>query len=163
MSTMVSKAIAMGRGHQKHSRADAPIPAGATNLTIGVTLVGGLALIFNLWTDWGEKLLGENPSPAVRAGLIAALVGAYALVYSSDLLARGYASAHYSGNRDHATGPANLSPANPPSKVMTVSVPGLPQKEEPGWTVLETKEDMVLLVKKGEVPRWCPICDIRGE
>lgn len=65
-----------------------PIPVGATNLTIGASLVAALAVVFEMFTDWSTLLTGEDAGAGNRAALAIALIAALTVVFAADLLAR---------------------------------------------------------------------------
>ncbi|MEU8640128.1 hypothetical protein AB0C38_48705 [Amycolatopsis sp. NPDC048633] len=137
-----------------------PIPTGAANLTLGTAFIGAVTLIVDNFTGWSSKLLGPNPSSGSQAALAIAVIGAMAVVFAADLLARGYASAH--ATPPAATGaPAASEPAE--TSGITVSIPELAAADEHGWQVVQVDGDRLLVVKKGQPPKWYPIGKVRGD
>ena len=144
----------------KANNSQDPIPTGSTNLTVVSALVAALGLIVDQFTDWTDKLLGAGASSGVKVALAIAIVGALALVFAADLLARGYASAH----RDFAqAGSKTIGPApNVSVGGVVVSIPALPHEDEAGWMIIRADGDKLLLIKNGKPAQWRRIDEVRG-
>lgn len=162
MPNVIRKAANKVRGKAGEDNSTDPIPVGATNLTIGTAFAGAVALIANQFGGWSAKLLGPNPSSGTQAALAIAIIGAMAIVFAADLLARGYASAHAAP----PTGPATAAPASSTetgSSGITVSIPELVAADERHWQVVQVDGDRLLVIKKGQPAQWYPIGKVIGE
>ncbi|WIY02179.1 hypothetical protein QRX60_50760 [Amycolatopsis mongoliensis] len=153
MPNVIEKMVNKVLGKGTTDNAADPIPTGAANLTLGTAFIGAVTLIVDNFTGWSSKLLGPDPGSGSQAALAIAIIGAMAIVFAADLLARGYASAH--------AAPAASKPAE--SSGVTVSIPELAAADEGNWQVVQVDGDRLLLVKKGEPPQWYPISKVRGE
>lgn len=143
-----------------------PIPVGVTNLTVGATFTALFALVVELFTDWSKILIGEDAGPGTRAALAIAFIAAIAIVYGTDLLARGYASAHTSRvAADAGSGPPEtVAEVSIDTTPIDISIPGLSDGEggEKGWRIIHFDGDRVLVIKPGKPPKWWAIGDVRG-
>jgi hypothetical protein len=139
---------------EKEARKNAPIPMGATNLTVATTLVAAIGLLIEPFTNWIEVFLGKNPSTGARTAFAIALLGALAVVYAADLLARAYASAHQPSQPVKALDGSEL----------TVRIPAEEGTEnEQGWRIINVSDGKLLVIKKGKPPRWEDLANVRGE
>ncbi|WP_372666545.1 hypothetical protein [Amycolatopsis kentuckyensis] len=148
---------------EKSDNAADPIPVGATNLTLGTAFVGAVALIVDQFAGWSTKLLGPDPSSGSQAALAIAIIGAMAVVFAADLLARGYASAHATPPANSATPDAPGTAKSAASSDITVSIPELDSADEHGWRIVLADGDRLLVVKRGKPAQWYAIGSVRGE
>ena len=70
------------------------IKSGALNLTLASGLVSVLVIIADGIPGIAAKVLGDNPSPTLRAAIFIAAVAVFAVIAAADIVSRGYASAH---------------------------------------------------------------------
>lgn len=70
------------------------IRAGTMNLTLASAGIALIGLICDAIPGIYEKVLGNNPSPTLRATVFLGIVLALTLIVVADFLSRGYAFAH---------------------------------------------------------------------
>jgi hypothetical protein len=135
------------------------IKAGTTKIASLSAIVGGLAGIDVAFSDNLVKIFGDTPPTAgIKATVLVALIGAWALIAASDLFSRAIATA--ASQPKLAIAPAGM-------EVRRADQEG--SAAEKGWIVAAAEFDptkpesaKLLVVKSGEQPTWVDASTVKG-
>lgn len=118
------------------------IKSGSLRVTWISGTLAGLAGLVTLFNDHIHTLFGKDVSDEIKAGVLAVVILAWALVAVADVMARAKVTAARLG--------IEVTPALKGMKVKLSEVDG----DDPGWEVHAIRGSELLIAKQNKKPKW---------
>lgn len=118
------------------------IKSGALGVTWISATIGGIAAILTVFNEQLINLFGDDLADNLKAGILVAVILAWALIAVADVMARAKVTAA-SLRAEVATAPEGM-------KVKLIEADGV----NDGWSVSAIRGTELLVAKAGQKPKW---------
>jgi hypothetical protein len=138
------------------------IKSPATTLTLGSAGAATIATLVVAFNDSFREIFGDTAGPNIKAAVLIAVIGAWALVAVADIVGRGIAKAATERAAGVKEAAEIAAKATPPISLLptTLNAKNLDGRDEEGFLAVATRNskgvEQVLLVKAATTPVWVP-------